>query len=351
MKAAVITEFNKPLKLMDVSDPRIENPTDIIIKVKANGICRSDWHAWAGDWEWIGLKPELPRIPGHEFAGVVEEVGKDVRRFKKGDRVVVCFHNGCGYCEFCMNGHHNVCTSMAIFGFHMDGAYAQYVRIPNADVNVTPLPDNVDFITAAGMGCRFMTAFHGVVDQLKVAPGEWFAVHGCGGVGLSAVQIGTALGANVIAVDIDDKKLEMAKKLGAVHTVNAKTSNAPEEIIELTKGGAHASVDALGIAATCRNSIFGLRTRGRHLQLGLTTQNEKGEISIPTDLIVAKEISFVGSIGMQPPRYPAMLNMVVTGKLNPRALVSRTVSLEEAGEVLMGMTDYATLGSVVIDTF
>ena len=350
MKAAVLTEFNKPLEVKEIPYPSLQKSTDAIVQVKANGICRSDWHAWAGDWEWIGLKPELPRVLGHEFVGVVEEVGDGVTQFKKGDRVIVPFNHGCGHCEYCIDGHQNVCNNLQLIGFHYDGGYAQYARVPNADVNLVHLPESIDFVTAAGLGCRFMTSFHGVVDQLKLAPGEWFSVYGCGGVGLSAVQIGTALGANVIAVDIDENKLAKAKELGAVHTVNAK-DNAPGEIIEFTKGGAHATLDALGIGETIRNSIFSLRTRGRHLQIGLTTQEEKGEVSLPTDLMVAKEISFTGSLGMQPPRYNSMLKMIENGKLNPGKLISRTVSLEEAGDVIAGMTGYATLGSVVVDRF
>lgn len=350
MKAAVLTEFNQPLQIQNIPDPSLQNSTDAIVQVKANGICRSDWHAWVGDWEWLGLKPQLPRVLGHEFVGIVEEVGNGVTQFKKGDRVIVPFNHGCGCCEYCNDGHQNVCSNLQLVGFHYDGGYAQYVRIPNADVNMVTLPESIDFVTAAGLGCRFMTAFHGVVDQLKLAPGEWFAVYGCGGVGLAAVQIGTALGANVIAVDIDEKKLEKAKELGAVHTVNAK-NNAPEEIIEFTKGGAHASLDALGISTTVRNSIFSLRTRGRHLQIGLTTQDEKGEVSLPIDLMVAKEISFTGSLGMQPPRYSAMLKMIESEKLHPGKLISRTVPLEEAGDVIADMTEYATLGSVVVDRF
>lgn len=350
MKAAVLTEFNKPLKIQNIPYPSLQKPTDAIVQVKANGICRSDWHAWVGDWEWIGLKPQLPRVLGHEFVGIVEEVGNEVTGFKKGDRVIIPFNHGCGRCEYCINGHQNVCSNLQLIGFHYDGGYAQYVRIPNADLNMIHLPESIDFVTAAGLGCRYMTAFHGVVDQLKLAPGEWFSVYGCGGVGLAAVQIGTALGANVIAVDIDEKKLEKAKELGAVHIVNAN-HNAPEEIIEFTKGGAHASLDALGISTTVRNSIFSLRTRGRHLQIGLTTQEEKGEVSLPIDLMVAKEISFMGSLGMQPPRYSMMLKMIENGKLNPGKLIFRTVPLEEAGDVIAEMTTYATLGSVVVDRF
>jgi D-arabinose 1-dehydrogenase-like Zn-dependent alcohol dehydrogenase len=349
MKAAVLEQFQKPLVVRDVPDPKAGD-RDAVVRVEANGICRSDWHAWMGDWEWIGLKPQLPRIIGHEFCGVIEEVGKEVSHFKKGDRVVVPFNHGCGNCEFCHAGHQNVCANLQLVGFHYDGGYGRLAKVPNADLNIVALPESVGFVDAASMGCRFMTSFHGVADQAKVTAGEWVAVHGCGGIGLAAINIAAALGAIVIAVDIDERKLNKAKEVGASYVVNAAREENPAAAIqELTKGGAHVSVDALGVAKTMRNSVMSLRTRGRHLQIGLTTQAEKGEVSLPTDLIVAKELTFVGSLGMQPRRFSAMLKMVESGKLKPEKLVGNTVPIEKASDVLASMGQYGTLGVTVIN--
>ena len=196
-----------------------------------------------------------------------------------------------------------------------------------------------------------MTSFHGLIDRAEVRAGEWVAVHGCGGIGLSAVQIATALGANVIGVDIDADKLEMAKKLGAVATIHAGNADPAKAIKELTKGGAHVAVDALGIATTCRNSLRSLRRRGRHLQIGMTSSDEQGDIALPIDIIVEKELAVIGTSGMQVPRYDSMLRMIEAGRLDPRALVSRTVPLEETGKVLASMDDFATLGITVIDRY
>jgi D-arabinose 1-dehydrogenase-like Zn-dependent alcohol dehydrogenase len=201
------------------------------------------------------------------------------------------------------------------------------------------------------MGCRYMTSFHGLVDRAKVRPGEWVAVYGCGGVGLSAVQISAALGANVIAIDVSDEKLAFAKKQGAVATINAGRDEPVGAVLELTKGGAHVSVDALGIAATCRNSVLSVRKRGRHLQIGLTSSAEKGEVALPIDLIVLKEVTIVGSLGMQAPRFDAMLQMVEAGRLAPGKLVHKTIPLEEASGVLESMDRFATLGVTVIDRY
>ncbi|PLT32736.1 zinc-dependent alcohol dehydrogenase family protein [Bacillus sp. V5-8f] len=348
MKALVLEEFKKPLVVREMPDP--EGTDDgVIVRVEANGVCRSDWHAWQGDWDWIGIQLPLPHVLGHEFTGVVEEVGKNVKNFKKGDRVLVPFTSGDGSCPYCQSGHHNLCENLQLLGFSTWGGYGRYAHIPCADTNLVILPENISFVDAAGMGCRFMTAFHGITDQAAVRPGEWVAVHGCGGVGLSAIQIATALGANVIAVDIGEDKLEFAKKLGAVATVNAKDNNAPEAIREITKGGAHVSVDALGIKQTCQASISSLRKRGRHLQIGLTTREEEGMIPVPIDVIVSAEIQIVGSLGMQPSRYPYMLDMVAQGKLKPGALVTNTISLEEVPKIFNEMNTYQNLGVTVVD--
>jgi D-arabinose 1-dehydrogenase-like Zn-dependent alcohol dehydrogenase len=340
----------QPLVVREVDDP-VPAPNGVVLRVEANGICRSDWHLWMGDWSWFGLAVALPHVLGHEFCGVVEEVGDDVSRWREGDRVLVPFSMGEGTCEWCQSGHHNICDTMLTPGVVSWGGYARRAAVPFADVNLVEIPHAVGFVEAASMGCRYMTSFHGVVDQAKVTAGEWVAVHGCGGVGLSAVQIATALGANVIAVDVSAEKLAFAKELGAVATVDANAGDPAAAILELTRGGAHVSVDALGIAATCRNSVNSLRKRGRHLQIGLTTAAEQGEVALPIDLIVLKEVTIVGSLGMQAPRFPAMLQMVESGKLRPGKLVHRTVPLEEAGAVLASMDRFATVGVTVIDRY
>jgi D-arabinose 1-dehydrogenase-like Zn-dependent alcohol dehydrogenase len=350
MRAAVLEELRKPLVVRDMPDP--ETPRNgVRLRVEANGICRTDWHLWTGDWTWVGVALPLPHVMGHEFCGVVEEVGPEVTRWKKGDRVLVPFSSGEGTCEWCRSGHHNVCDSFLTPGVVYWGGYGRYVGVPYADVNLVELPESVGFVDAASMGCRFMTSFHAIVDQAQVRAGEWVAVHGCGGVGLSAVQIATALGANVIAVDVADDKLAFAKELGAVATVNAKNDDPASAIAGITKGGAQVSVDALGVAATCRNSIMSLRKRGRHLQIGLTSAAEKGEIAVPIDMMVLKELSFICSLGMQAPRFGAMLDMVEKGKLAPGKLVHQRIKLEEVSGVLENMDRYTNVGVTVIDRY
>jgi D-arabinose 1-dehydrogenase-like Zn-dependent alcohol dehydrogenase len=349
MKAAVIEALNAPMQVHTNWPEPQPGPRDALVRVEANGICRSDWHLWTGDWDWLGIGLSLPAVIGHEFCGVVEEVGPQVTRFKKGERVVAPFNFSCGMCDSCATGHQNVCRSVGFPGVPWSGGYGRLAHVPLADMNLVGLPESIPFVDAASMGCRFMTSFHGVVDQAQVQAGEWVAVHGCGGIGMAAIHVAAALGASVIAVDIDDKKLAMAKDLGAVHTVNATKDSAPAAIQQLTSGGAHVSIDALGEAVTCQNSIMSLRLRGRHLQIGLTSRKEQGQVALPIDVIVFNELRVIGTVGMQPHRYPSMLQMVAAGQLKPGKLIGRTVPIEQAGEVLASMTQYATLGATVVD--
>jgi D-arabinose 1-dehydrogenase-like Zn-dependent alcohol dehydrogenase len=229
--------------------------------------------------------------------------------------------------------------------------YARYGVLHHADFNYAPLADKIDFVEASSMGCRYVTAFHGILDQGRVQADETVVVYGCGGVGLSAIQIATAMGARVIAVDLDDRKLELAKQAGASDVINGRTTDPVKAVMELTHGGADVSVDALGIAATCRNAVMSLRKRGRHVQIGLTTQGEKGEVSLPVDQIVFKELQFSGSLAIQSFRYPAILSMVERGRLAPRKLVSETIPLEKAFGVIEQMSKFENAGISVINQF
>ena len=345
MRAAMYHEFKKPLIVTTVPDPELPEG-GIILEVKANGICRSDWHAWMGHDPMI----TLPHVPGHEMAGVIAEVHPTVKNWKVGDRVTLPFCLGCGICAECRAGHQHICDNDYQPGFSAWGSFAQYVAIPRAEANLIALPASIDFVEAASLGCRFMTAFHGVIDQGKVQAGQYLAVYGCGGVGLSAIMIGAALGALVITVDIDDNKLERAKELGASYTINAQTTNPVKAIKDLTQTGAHVSIDALGSKITSQHSIRSLRKRGRHVQIGLTLA-EDALVDVPMYEVIAKELTLVGSHGMPAYRYPDMLEMIAKGTLNPNALIGKTVSLEEAGSELASMGTFSQQGVTVIDSF
>ena len=347
MKAALMDAFCQPLAIRSVPDPTAADD-GVVIAVKANGICRSDWHAWVGHDTSI---TKFPHVLGHELAGEIVEIGRRVRTLTVGERVTTPFCGGCGACTQCQSGNHHICDHEYQPGFTGWGAFAQYVAIPNADDNVVRLPDDLGFVEAASLGCRFMTAYRGVVDQGKVKGGDWLVVHGCGGVGLSVTMIATALGASVIAVDIDDEKIALAKTLGARFGVNAKSvSDVAEAVKQITDGGAHVSVDALGSVITSRNSIRCLRKKGRHVQIGLTLADQ-ANVSVPMNEVIAKELEIVGSHGMPAHRYDGLLRMISTGVVRPQQLVGKTIPLEEAGAELEAMNRFTQHGTTVIDRF
>lgn len=346
MRAAIFTEFQKPLTIETVPDP-IAAPDGVVIQVQANGICRSDWHGWMGHDSDV----HLPHVPGHELAGIVVETGKDVRRWKIGDRVTVPFAVGCGSCPQCLSGNQQVCDNYFQPGFTAWGSFAEFVAIRYADTNLVRLPDPMDFVESASLGCRFITAFRAVVAQGRVAPGEWVVVHGCGGLGLATIMIARAMGANVIGVDIRDETLAFAKTIGAMHTINArKEEMLIAAIQEYTNGGAHVSLDTLGSLETCRNSILSLRKRGRHVQVGLMVADYK-DAPVPMNAVIAKELEIVGSHGMQAHAYAPMLQMILAGQLEPRALIRKTVPLQEAIGELQAMGNFQGIGVTVIDRF
>jgi alcohol dehydrogenase len=346
MRAVVYEAFQQPPTIQIVPDPTADDD-GVVLRVMAAGLCRSDWHGWMGHDPDI----KLPHVPGHELAGLVVAVGKGVKHWCAGDRVTVPFVGGCGHCPQCVSGNHQVCDAQFQPGFTHWGCFAEYVAIQRADINLVRLPDSMSFETASSLGCRFITSFRAVVDQGQVRAGQWVAVHGCGGVGLSAIMIANALGANVIAIDIGARQLQMAREMGAVATVDAKqTENVVEAIREISRGGAHVSIDALGSQQTCFNSIANLRKRGRHVQVGLMTGQHQHP-HIPMDRVLADELEIVGSHGMQAYRYPEMMAMIEQGKLTPGKLVAELISLEDSLTALVNMDQFSSAGVTVINKF
>lgn len=303
----------------------------MVIDVRATGVCRSDWHAWRGH-----DPVPLPHIPGHEFAGIVAEVGREVSSFAVGDRVTAPFVNGCGHCEWCLSGQAQVCPEQTQPGFTRPGSFAEQVTVDAAELNLVRLPAAVDFVTAAALGCRFATAFHALTAQATLQPGEWLTVYGCGGVGLSAVMIGVALGARVVAVDLSTAALARAGELGA--EVLVADPDPVAVVLDATGGGAHVCMDALGSATTAAAAVRSLRPRGRHVQVGLMLGGAE-HAPLPWDVVVARELQVVGSHGMAAADYAAMLAMIADGRLAPQRLVGRVIDLELAGEALMAMDE------------
>ncbi|MEU9860544.1 zinc-dependent alcohol dehydrogenase family protein [Streptomyces sp. NPDC047971] len=347
MKAVLFERYGQEAEVRDVPDPA-PAAHGVVVRVEATGLCRSDWHGW------MGHDPDilLPHVPGHELAGVVEEVGADVGRWKPGDRVTVPFVCACGSCPSCAAGDQQVCERQTQPGFTHWGSFAEYVALDRADVNLVTVPEELSYETAAGLGCRFATAFRAVVAQGRVAAGEFVAVHGCGGVGLSAVMIAAASGASVVAVDVSPKALELARAFGAVECVDASAlastpGGTAAAVRALTGGGAHLSLDALGSPATCAASVESLRRRGRHVQVGLLPP-AAGEAVVPMARVIGLELEIVGSHGMAAHAYGPMMEMVRTGSLRPDRLVTSTVPLAAAPAALAAMGTAPGSGVTVI---
>lgn len=346
MRAVVVDAFGAPPQVRDVPEPTC--PVDgVVIDVRATGLCRSDWHGWIGHDAEI----RLPHVPGHEFAGVVVEVGADVTGARPGQRVTVPFVCACGVCPTCRAGAPQVCSDQFQPGFTGWGSFAERVAIPRADFNLVPLPDELDFVTAAGLGCRFATAYRAVTAHARVRPDDWVAVFGCGGVGLSATMIAAAYGARVIAVDVSRAALEFAARCGARELVDSSATDPVERIRAITGAGAHVGIDALGSAAVARASIASMRPRGRHVQVGLLAGAD-ALAGVPMDRVIAGELEIYGSHGMAAADYPVMLADIAAGRLQPGVLVTGRIGLDElagAGGALATMGDEPPTGTLVVE--
>ena len=331
MRAVVYNEVGRRPGIREVAVPDCP-PGGALVRVEATGVCRSDWHAWRGH-----DPVPLPMIPGHEFAGVVAEVGPQVVGFVPGDRVTAPFVNGCGHCEWCLRGDAQVCPNQTQPGFTRAGSFAEYVVVTAADTNLVALPDAVSTDAAASLGCRFATAFRALTSVARVRPGDEVAVFGCGGVGLSAVMIATALGATVTAVDVSDAALERARELGATHNIRPAGGGALEQsVILATNGGAHVTIDALGSASTAASAVRSLRRRGTHVQVGLML-GDNATAPLPWDRVIAWELTVAGSHGMSARGYPQMLGLIADGRLDPARLIGSTTDLGGAIDALVAM--------------
>lgn len=322
MRAVVINQFGEMPRVTSVPDPRC-SASGVLVEVKATGLCRSDWHGWMGHDSDI----QLPHVPGHELAGVIREIGRDVSGWSVGDRVTTPFVCACGVCPTCLRGDQQVCDNQSQPGFSGWGSYAELVALEHAETNLIGMPDAMEFDIAASLGCRFATAYRAVAQLAGPIADEWVVVHGCGGVGLSAVMIAVAHGARVIAVDPARSSRELAASLGAVQMIDGLDPALVETIRDVTRGGAAVSIDALGSADIVQNSLAVLRKRGRHIQIGLLAA--ESNVSVAMDVVIGSELQLLGSHGMAAHTYPAMLAEIASGVLRPDLLIRDTISLDE----------------------
>jgi alcohol dehydrogenase len=319
MRAVVIEAFGVPPELADTPDPAC--PVDgVVLAVEATGLCRSDWHGWMGHDEEI----RVPHVPGHELAGTVVETGPGVTRWAVGDRVTTPFVLACGQCRACARGDGQVCEDQLQPGFTQWGSFAELVALPRADLNLVRVPEAIPSEVAAGLGCRFATAYRAVAHVARVRAGETVVVHGCGGVGLSAVMVAVALGARVLAVDPDPTSVALAEGLGAV----------PASADGI--GGADVSIDAFGSRAVLAASVASLRPRGRHVQVGLLGGADASP-RVDMGRVLGLELQLLGSHGMPASDYPELLARVADGTIDPARLLRDRIGLAEAGARLAAL--------------
>ncbi len=343
MRAAVLRAFNADLAVEAVADP-VCPPDGVVLRVLACGVCRSDWHGWTG--EHARIRPG--QILGHEYCGEVVAVGP-LARWQLGDRVLAPFILACGSCPSCQSGHSNTCPEQKLPGFTQAGAYAEFVAVPYAH-NLARLPDSLTPALAAGLGCRVTTAWHALTGRASLQAGEWLAVHGTGGVGLAAMLLGRAIGARVVVVDVVREKLDNALALGADAAVDARDGRVAEAVIEITGGGAHVSVEALGIALTTNASIECLRPLGRHVQVGMPT-GHSARMEINMNAVYMRNLALFGTRGMPAWRYPSLLGLIEAGRVDIRPLVARQIGLSGASAELRAFNGPTPPGVAVITDF
>lgn len=345
MRAARLTGWRQPLEIQEIATPAC--PADgVLLRVLACGVCRSDWHAWCGADPDVAL----PATPGHEFCGEIIATGPEVRRWEVGDRVIAPFILACGACPDCAAGAQTICARQAVPGFTIPGAFAEAIAVPFADTNLARLPETMEPALAAALGCRVTTAWHALTGRAGLRPGEWLAVFGTGGVGLSALLLGRALGARVIAVDVVAEKLAHAHALGADAVVDAGAVDAAAAVREITGGGADLAVEALGRAETTVAAMRSLAKLGRLVQVGMPAGDEV-EMRLPMDVLYSGQLAIYGTRGMPAWRYPSLLSLIDGGHVDLSPLIARRIALSEASRELAAFDRPAPPGVAVITDF
>lgn len=343
MRAAVLREYNAPLSLETVPEPQCP-PDGVVLQVEACGVCRSDWHGWTG--EHPRVKPG--QIQGHEYCGTVVEAGSQAA-YRVGDKVIAPFILACGACPACRSGEQTVCADQRLPGFVEPGAFAEFLAVPR-DHNLARLPETMTPTLAAALGCRVTTAWHALTGRADLKAGEWLAVHGTGGVGLAAMLLGKAIGAQVVVVDIVPEKLDHALSLGADAALNARDGIVAEAIRDLTDGGAHVSVEALGIAATTNASIECLRPLGRHVQVGMPV-GHTARMDVNMNAVYMGNLALYGTRGMPAWRYPSLLGLIERGGVDLSPMISREIGLDSVSDELAAFNGPTAPGVAVVTRF
>lgn len=334
MKAAVVNEFNSKLEIKNVPKPTLEYG-EVLVKIEACGVCHTDLHAAHGDWP---VKPKLPLIPGHEGVGIVEEIAEGVHSIKVGDRVgIPWLYSACGECEYCLTGRETLCLDQLNGGYSVDGGYAEYCKAPAN--YVAKIPNNVDPIEIAPILCAGVTTYKALkVSEAK--PGDWVAIYGIGGLGHVALQYAKAMGFNVIAVDIQDDKLELAKNLGADITINGKNTDPAQAIIDQV-GGVQAAVSVAVTKVAFEQAYQSVKRGGTLVIVGLPHE----DLPIPIFNTVLNGVTVRGSIVGTRKDMQEAIEFAVQGKVKTNI---ETAPLDSINEVFEKMEKGQINGRIVL---
>lgn len=339
MKAAVLHGDGVGLEFEDIRTPEV-GPHQVLVKVAACGVCHTDLHYIE---HGVPTFKKPPIVLGHEASGTIDQVGAEVKTLKAGQRVLIPAVLTCGQCTACRLGRENICSQMTMLGNHFDGAYAEYVAVPAKDI--VPLSDGIPLEDASIIADAISTPYHAVKNRARVQPGDTVVIFGCGGVGINAVQLASAAGGYVIAIDINDRKLEWAKEFGAAETVNAsKVERIDKEIKKRTGGGADIAMEVIGNPRTIEQAFECVRVGGRLCVVGYTHE----AISVVAGKIMFKELEVVGSLGCRPVDYPPLIRMVEQGKIDLQRLITHRFRLDELEKAFEVMKEGLSLRSIVM---
>ena len=335
MKAARFYEVGQRLRIEDVPIPKI-GEFDVLLRIRACGCCHSDLHVIDGH-----VKPgKIPMTLGHEMAGEVAEMGTRVERVRQGDRVLFYYVNPCRECYYCKTGRENLCLNPAWAGFFDDGGYAEYIRALAS--NLVHLPDSIPYEKGAPLACGGGTSFH-ALKVANVSLGNTVLVYGVGGLGLYAVQLATLSGASVIAVDIYEEKLDLARKFGAKEVINATEQDVPEEVKRFTDGlGCDVVFEYVSTAKTGENALMSLKKGGTFVSIGVSGEYYR----VDPLYILQNELKIMGINGFTQQELVELVKMVQSGKV--KSMISKVYKLSEVNEALEEVRSHRVLGRVVV---